>query len=288
MRGGSGGNARQGIEDLSGTKLLLYINAVVFLALCLVGERRSAEWLFDYLALRGDEPMHFWRLVTYQFTHVGFSHIFWNMWSLVLFGRMVESVLGKTRFLVLYVFSGVIGGVFWLLSNHGDPHVCIGASGAVFGVMMAAAMAFPNARMQLLFPPITLRLPTLILILGALDVFAVYSSTNTSVAHFAHLGGLVGAFLFMKQLLPRWRVGKSPLQNRWWQQFKEKFSEMNRAGDQDASRNEAPRPASRLGNLDPSEVDRVLDKLANSGRSSLTPEEDALLREASQRLKGEK
>lgn len=265
MRGGGYGGGRYPWSDWSAVKTLVVANVAVFVLQQLLGDEFS-----QFLALSAPGVWHLelWRPLTYMFAHAGLSHILFNMWSLWVFGGMVERVLGKARLVQLYVFSGLIGALWWLLANWGSPALCVGASGSVFGVMAAAAMAFPNARMQLLFPPVEMRLRTLALCLALLEVVSEMADKGSNVAHLAHIGGMVGAFIFMRRLVPGFGDGVLSRLTRGWR------------------RPRSTRKDSRLGRLDPREVDRVLDKLATSGRSSLTPEEQATLAEASRRLRG--
>ena len=265
MRGGGYGGGRYPWSDWSAVKTLVVVNVAVFVLQQLLGNGFT-----QFLALSAPGVWHLelWRPLTYMFAHAGLSHILFNMWSLWVFGGMVERVLGKARLVQLYVFSGLIGALWWLLANWGSPALCVGASGSVFGVMAAAAMAFPNARMQLLFPPVEMRLRTLALCLALLEVVSEMADKGSNVAHLAHIGGMVGAFIFMRRLVPGFGDGVLSRLTRGWR------------------RPRSTKKDSRLGRLDPREVDRVLDKLATSGRSSLTPEEQATLAEASRRLRG--
>ncbi len=259
-----------GFSAWSGVGTLIYLNAIIFLVQALLDRN---DTLMQGLALMGNKPWQLWRLVTYQFLHASFSHIFLNMYGVWLFGRMVEQALGKTRFLLLYLFSGVLGGVFFLLANQGSLVSCVGASGAEFGVMVAAALAFPQAQFFLLLPPIPVRLWVLALVYCVLEV--VMLNNNGTIAHIAHLGGALGGFLFMRQLLrPRrsssggWGPGrpsapppppKSPFTS------------------QESDVSDAP--------IDSEELNRILDKLSRQGIDQLTPREKASLSRAAEALK---
>ena len=142
-------------------KYLIVANAVVFLLTSLDNTGRLTEALG--LSFAGITDFQLWRLVTYMFVHGGLTHIFFNMWGLYLFGMPVEQRLGPERFLRLYFLSGIVGSGLWLLANWGTNGLLIGASGGVFGVMMAAAMSFPNMQIVLLFPPIPMRLRTFVI-----------------------------------------------------------------------------------------------------------------------------
>lgn len=264
----------------SAVKTLLVINVAMFV-LCNLG--KFGARVEGYSALSCEDIRHFelWRLFTYMFTHVDFWHIFGNMWSLLIFGGLVERAIGKQRMFGLYVFSGLIGAVTWLLSNWWleIPSMCIGASGATFGIMLAAALAFPDVKLQLLFPPVTLKMRTLIICLGVYEILMEFS-IDSNVAHIAHLGGMLGGFLFMHQLCPsRWPFSLV----QWFKKlFRRQGGVRTFPGGTAQGSEGRKRPE-----LDSAEVDRVLDKLSRTGRSSLTPEEMAILEEASRRLKDE-
>lgn len=304
MREG-GERKRPGWMDWSGVKTMLIINIVVFL-LCNLSNNRALSNLLG-LNINAIYEGQIWRFFTYMFTHQDFSHILFNMWSLFLFGRLVEQILGKARFIQLYIFSGLIGGVIYLACNWSEFNqirlfllenpgvglnpVCIGASGSVFGIMTAAAMAFPNAQMQLLFPPVPMKMRTMIIVFIVIEIIEHYA-IDDNVAHMAHLGGALGAFIYMHRLMAQYRLRASARaamgQKSWWQRLLDKLSSNNNGNPSksyDADDYHGNKASSRLGNLDPAEVDRILDKLSSSGRSSLTPEEEEILQEASRRLR---
>jgi membrane associated rhomboid family serine protease len=254
-----------------------------------------------------------WRLVTYQFAHGGFMHLLFNMYGLWLFGRGVEQLLGQRRFLQLYLFSGIVGAGLWLLANwwgggmaviveesgamgryiyksleqldlvlkdHPDYRLvsvyggCVGASGALFGVMAAAAMAFPNAVISLLFPPISLRMKTFIWVYALLEVVMAFDS-HSNVAHLAHLGGMVGAFIYMRRL----RRGQQFSVLEW---LKSRFSGFGRRSRRHGPDMNFPKMD---GGPTSEEVDRVLEKMSQEGYEKLTEAEKRTLEAASQRLR---
>lgn len=258
-------------------KTLLVANIVIWL-LCNLSQRLLEGLCLSSLQVRNFE---LWRLGTYMFVHQGFGHLLMNMWGLWVFGELVENCLGKVRMYQLYVFSGFIGGLLWMLLNWNRPAICIGASGAVFGVMMAAAIAYPQAEMQLLIPPVKMRLRTLALCLAGLEIILeIGNSGLDSVAHLAHLGGMLGAFIYMRRLIQKYQGNAGGGLGEWLASWYRRLTRKTSSGGSGSK-------GSRLGDLDPQEVDRVLDKLATTGRSSLTPEEHEILDEASRRLRGD-
>ena len=270
--GGSRGNYPW--SNWSAVKTLLIINIIVFF-LCNLGETGKRLTILLSLNRFAFYDFKFWGPITYMFTHATFWHFFGNMWSLWLFGGLIENTLGKARTFQLYIFSGLIGAGLWMLANWTEPlAICIGASGSVFGFMVAAAMAFPNVKLQLIFPPVSMKMRTFAIFYCIYEIFAEMS-INDNVAHLAHLGGALGAVIFMRALLKK--SSKRNNSNLKW--LKNIFHKKNSAPPSSGS------SSGGLGELDSDEVDRVLDKLATTGRSSLTPEETALLEEASRRLR---
>jgi membrane associated rhomboid family serine protease len=183
------------IRITEAVKHLIIINVIVFLVLTLAG---NAGWdLRDYFILQtldtgGFKPV---QLVTNMFTHLGVSHIFFNMLVLFFLGPMVESALGPKRFLFLYLAAGILGGVTQMLlsTNAG----IFGASGATMGVTFAFAGMFPNMRLMLLFPPIPIKAKYLALGILAIDLFSGVARTNSGIGHFAHVAGALVGFLLI-------------------------------------------------------------------------------------------
>ncbi len=139
-----------------------------------------------------------YQLFTYMFAHGGFSHIFFNMLSLAFMGPILESFWGQKKFLLFYLITGIGAAVFSVaidLIMGGGAGSMLGASGAIYGLLMAFGMIFPNMEVMLLIPPIPIKAKYLVFLLGGLT-FLMDRSGN--VAHFAHLGGVVVAFIVIK------------------------------------------------------------------------------------------
>ena len=222
-----------------------------------------------------NSPAQFWRLFTYQFFHASFGHIFWNMYGLWLFGHIIEPVLGRTRMYILYLFSGLIGGIFFLLAN-GPNSYCIGASGAEFGVMVATAVAFPYAEFMLIFPPIRMKLWVLALVYCGLEILYQIGGANGGVAHLAHLGGALGGFIYMRRLI-RLASHNAGGFGRRRRQEPPKQEETRRA--------EPEYNSSEPFVFDQDELNRILDKMSRQGYSQLTSQEKYTLKRASEELK---
>jgi membrane associated rhomboid family serine protease len=200
-------------------KNLLIVNALAFLAQLTFGDfllRWFALWPAG-LPDRFPQLFYPWQLLTMAFLHGGFGHLFFNMFGLWMFGMRIENVLGSRRFAFFY-FACVLGASvaqFLVISapflfGLGDPAVVpsLGASGGVLGVMAAFGLLYPDEPIYLyFFVPVPAK--WLVLGLAALDLYAGYTGTNTGVAHFAHLGGMLMGFL----LIQYWR-GRAPFKPR--------------------------------------------------------------------------
>jgi membrane associated rhomboid family serine protease len=189
------------------TQALIIVNVLVFML-----QQATANQFVDPFALWTFGPgSHFqpWQLVTYAFLHGGWAHLFFNMLALYMFGADIERLWGPRRYL-FYYFACVVSaaivqlGVSMLLGS-GTGKV-IGASGGVFGVLLAFGMMFPRRMVMLLFPPIPMRAWVLVTVYGAIELFMGITGTQTGVAHFAHLGGMAGGLV----LIQYWR-GRLPI-----------------------------------------------------------------------------
>jgi membrane associated rhomboid family serine protease len=218
-----------------------------------------------------------WTIITYMFVHGGFLHVFLNMLMLFFFGPPLEEVWGGKEFLKYYALCGVAGALF----NVGAMAVglgtgtipIIGASGAIYGVMLAYALNWPNSLVWIyaIFP---IKVKYLVMILGAITFFSAFGRASNGIAHFAHLGGLVVGFLYLKkgwQLRAHLEAWKKRLRRR-------KLRVVQGGKGKPPPRPHADEEARIL-----EVVDKLLDKIAASGLESLTPEERRFLDEVSQR-----
>jgi membrane associated rhomboid family serine protease len=149
----------------------------------------------------GFEP---WQLVTSAFLHASSMHILFNMFGLYMFGSGVEQYLGSRKFLALYFAAVLSAAVTQLIvMGHGADEYTLGASGGVFGVLLAFGWLFPRSRVTLLFPPIPMPAWLFVTIYGAIELGSGVFGVQSGVAHFAHLGGMVGALVLLLLLIPR-------------------------------------------------------------------------------------
>ena len=191
----------------SATVVLLAINVVAFLLQITLLPHVIHEGYLA-LSLEGLQRGYVWQLLTFQFLHAGPLHLIMNCWALYVFGRDVESVLGKAKFLALYFFSGIVGGLFQELAALIWPQyfgsAVVGASAGVFGVVSAFAMLFPERPLMLLLLfviPLNMRAKYLLLVnllLTALGISFPQSLFGGHVAHAAHLGGILTGLAFIR------------------------------------------------------------------------------------------
>jgi membrane associated rhomboid family serine protease len=147
-----------------------------------------------------------WQLVTYSFLHGGLTHLLFNMLALYMFGSDLERVFGPRRFAIYYFVCVVTAALAQLaISTLGNlpPFPTVGASGGVFGLLLAFGLYFPRRMVMLLFPPIPMPAWLFVTLYGALELFLGVTGTQQGVAHFAHLGGMLGGYITIRV----WRSG---------------------------------------------------------------------------------
>ena len=144
-----------------------------------------------------------WQLLTYAFLHGSLAHIFFNMYGLWLFGTEMENLMGRRAFLKLYFASVLSAGAMQLLvtTMTGNVYPTVGASGGVFGLLLAYGICFPNRVLVLLFPPIPLPAWLFVTIYAVIELVLGVTGSMEGVAHFAHLGGMVGGYLVISNWL---------------------------------------------------------------------------------------
>jgi membrane associated rhomboid family serine protease len=175
--------------------LLLACGAVFLLQLVLPLDRTFALWPLDSAFPRLQfEP---WQLVTYAFLHGGWTHLIINMFVLWTFGPEVERLLGSRRFTTYYAVCVVGAALTQLLVlkwMDGPVVPTVGASGGIYGILLAFGLAFPHRKLMLIFPPIPMPAWLLVTLSGLIELYSGITGTAAGVAHFAHLGGMVGGF----------------------------------------------------------------------------------------------
>lgn len=213
------------------TKNLIVINVMVFLGTLLNEDAMTRAFALFYPA----SPLfHWWQVVTHMFMHGGLWHIFFNMYSLLIFGSVIERMIGERKFLIFYFACGFGAvalhlGVQYIEAQHYMAQIAtgsqsamhayqmlkmtptVGASGAIYGLLIGYAMLFPQARLTLIFPPVTLTAKWWVIIFAAIELFTGVTGVASGIAHFAHLGGMLIGFL----LIYYWRKNGNLFPRPW-------------------------------------------------------------------------
>ena len=224
------------------------------------------------LTLHCDENFRIWQLVTAGFMHFDFWHLFFNMYGLYLFGKLVIPHMSNRMFFLLYFVGMITGNLIFMAFYFHSQISLLGASGAVCAVMMGAALLEPNRKFFLIFFPfMPLKTSTLVIGYTILEVLMQIGGSNSSVAHLAHLGGFAGGYLLLKITMNK-VLAWDPL--RWGSGFRTyKFS------------GEKPISFDSADPVTPDELDYLLDKISRSGINSLTPEEYQRLKQAREEMR---
>lgn len=290
------------------TKNLLIINVLMFIATFVF--KRVGIDLTDMLGLHFfmASDFHYYQLITYMFMHGGLEHIFFNMFALWMFGMVVERVWGPKRFIFYYISCGIGAGIiqeiaqfvsfsvqdlsayqYILLDGVGriplgeylNYWTTVGASGAIYGVLLAFGLLFPNERIFLFPLPIPIKALWFVMGYAAIELFSGLSSQGDNVAHFAHLGGMLVGFIMFKY----WQHhnnGGGYFNNYGRSSGKQFFEGMkrnwekhknNKSDTTDNTRNESDWDYNAHKKSEQEEIDRILDKIRRSGYDSLTKEE---------------
>jgi membrane associated rhomboid family serine protease len=302
------------------TKNLLIINLIAFLATIVLELRgidlKDIGGLHFFMA----SDFHLYQLVTYLFLHANFMHILSNMFGLWMFGCVIENVWGSKKFLFYYISCGIGAGLlqeiaqlgsFYMTITAQDPSVSfgeifaigqqlshqlnawttIGASGAVYAVILAFGMSFPNERLFIIPFPFPIKAKWFVLFYVAIEFFSALGSSGDGVAHTAHLGGMLFGFLMIRY----WnRHPSSGFDRGRGQQFfenlKRNFEQRQRQHQQNnnnhmhaerGSSKEDDREFNARKRQNQEEIDAILDKIRKSGYDSLTKEEKKKLFDAS-------
>lgn len=252
-----------------------------------------SQVLIKYFALIpigvfSDTTFYPWQLITYQFMHGGFGHIFFNMFALWMFGMEIENMWGAKKFLTFYLLSGVVAGLCHLFISPllgAAPAPTIGASGAVYAVLIGFALFFPERYIFLYFL-IPIKAKYLIGFLIVFEFLAI-NSAHSNIAHLAHLGGALTGFLFiwfdksshidLKAMIRRNRFKSSASSGT-------KYNIFNKDNDvQEAKYFDIKDSKDDKLEVTQEEIDRILDKISQSGYQNLTAREKKILFEASKK-----
>ncbi len=244
-----------------GVKRLIVATVICFVVQAIGG--RAIDRTFALVPALAVSHLHIWQFATYIFLHANLIHLLFNMFVLWMFGPDVEGALGTRRFTIFYFFCGIGAGLCSVVFYR--PYTLImGASGAIFGLMVAFGMLFPDRMVTLLLffvLPVNMKARHLILFFAGLELLLVIANLRGDfIAHFAHLGGALFGYLYMEWRKRGWgRGGSRRLRLKIIQE-----------GDDYADRN--------------GDVDRILDKVSSEGMAGLSEEEKEILRRASKWL----
>ncbi len=254
-------------------KLILLVNAGIFVLQILFWMVGLDDVLQRFFSLNwnGIQNWFFWQIFTYMFLHADVFHLFFNMLCLVFLGTAVERGIGWRHLFKLYFCAGIAGGLGWLLIERSGGS-CLGASGAVLGVIAAFSALFPHETVLLMmvFP---VKAWVLGVLLIGVDLMMMMSSGPSNVAYSAHvvgaLAGLVYVIIYFKPNLPYFWLSKLGIR-------------ISRHADRRRSK---PGSGSQA-RLSPEDIDRILDKISAKGMNALTRQERRLLEQASRKKRG--
>ncbi len=254
-------------------KYLLLINLAIFLVQALSKLIFGSDFLapiFGFVPRKFVFGLMVWQPFTYMFLHGGVFHLFWNMLALWMFGGEVESTLGSKVFARYYIACGIFAGLCSLIFAFNSLAPVIGASGAIYGVLTAFGMLFPERVITLLLffvLPIRAKAKYFVMAFAALTFLQTLTNSGSGIAHFAHLGGIVFGFLYFKNFFG--------LREFFEHVSTPKFSPVIKRQEQ----NDIPRDV-----YISEEVDPILEKISREGLHSLTKRERKILQKAKEKL----
>ena len=213
------------------TRNLIIINVLMFIGTLVNEEAMLKAFALFYPT---SPYFHWWQYITHMFMHGGWWHIFFNMYSLFIFGSVLERIIGEKKFLIFYFVCGLGAvalhtGVQYLQAQSYMAEIAkgskeamdayqmlkvtptVGASGAIYGLLIGYAMLFPDSKLTLIFPPVTLSAKWWIIIFAAIELVTGVTGLASGIAHFAHLGGMLFGFLLIRY----WRKKGTLFPNRY-------------------------------------------------------------------------
>lgn len=291
------------------TKNLLIINVLAFIATWVFGRQGlDLNGLFGLHFFMAPD-FHFYQLFTYMFMHANLEHLFFNMFALWMFGCVVENAWGPKKFLFYYIVCGIGAGLIQMIAQFGSFYLLaseqipgfgmgdimtvarnsapllnqwttVGASGAIYSILLAFGMLYPNERIFIFPLPVPIKAKWFVCFYIAIELFAALGTTNDSVAHFAHLGGMLFGYILIRYWnnnpggngygYSRGRQFFDNLKDNW-ERRSHKKSDYTRPKDDRRTESDWEYNARKKARQD--ELDRILDKVKRSGYDSLSEEE---------------
>ena len=305
------------------TKNLLLVNVLIFIATWLLEQQSISLAELGGLHFFMASHFHFYQFLTYQFLHANLTHLFFNMFALWMFGCVVENVWGAKKFLFYYISCGIGAGVmqeivqfvdFYLRVTDQDPSIAfwqlfevgrqlstqlntwttVGASGAIYAILLAFGMIFPNERIFIFPLPVPIKAKWFVMGYAAIELIETFVSSADGVAHMAHLGGMLFGFLMIRywNRHPDAHFNRSNGKDFFQRWNSRNTGNVRRSGQSrqartegstfTASTNEADMEYNARKRQNQEEIDAILDKIRKSGYDSLTKEEKRRLFDASQ------
>ena len=298
------------------TKNLLIVNVLAFIACLLSGADPYGGYaLNDVLGLHFFKAtdFHLYQLFTYMFMHASWSHIFFNMFALWMFGCVVERVWGPRKFLFYYISCGVGAGLIQELAQFVSIYsdlaaqgltfaqinpasfnglTTVGASGAIYAILLAFGMIFPEERIFIFPLPIPIKAKWLVMLYAGIELYSAMNTTGDNVAHLAHLGGMLFGFFMIRywQKHPGENYNNNggrqffdSLRNSWERRKNKKAEESNSRTQTSGNSHATDWDYNARQRANQDEIDRILDKIRKSGYDSLTNEEKRKLFDQSNR-----
>lgn len=243
-------------------KKLLILNIGIYIGLRITGLYGwGLEW-FSLIPAKITQHGQAWRLFTYLFLHANiFWHLIFNMFALWMFGPEIERRLGTPRFIFYYFLTGIGGGLCSLIIAPKSGAVTIGASGSIFGLLVAFAMLFPNAIISLIFPPISMKAKNFVIVFGIIQFFMLFEGP-AGVSWIIHLGGMLIGYLYLRHTITGGRFFN-------WQNIRQKLFQRRRM---------------RRDYFIEEEVNPILDKISKVGINGLTRRERWILKKARHKI----
>ena len=247
-----------------GVKILILINVIIFCLIEISGQRNLFFMTFGLVPHSILNEYKIWQTFTYMFIHGGLLHIVFNMFILWIFGKDLEIEWGKNKFLIFYFICGLGSGFITFLFNIHSFIPIVGASGAIYGLLVAYGFSYPN-RIIYLYGLVPISVKYLILGLGCISFFASISTSKSNISHITHLFGMIIGALYMiiinnKQILRLWYL-------------KLTISSIQKRRTQNNTNEDIKK-----------EMDRILDKINDEGWESLSDYEEKFLTDASKKV----